>query len=201
MNAEAIQFIRFPDMNRPMSDGREVTRLLEDARNGDRESLDRLLPLIYDELRRVAANQLRSERADHTLQPTALVHEAYIRLLEQRDVDWHNRAHFFSIAAEMMRRILVNHAIQRNAKKRGDGAARLSLDEASSVSDEKEIDVVALDDALRELAEHDADAARIVELRFFGGLTIEETAVALGISDSTVKREWRAAKAWLRTRL
>ncbi|MBS1793733.1 MAG: sigma-70 family RNA polymerase sigma factor [Acidobacteria bacterium] len=184
-----------------MTEKREFTRLLKKAQAGDRESLDALLPLIYDELRRVAANQLRNERGDHTLQATALVHEAYLRLLEQRAVDWRNRAHFFSIAAEMMRRILVNYAVRRSAQKRGDGAARLSLEEAAGLSGEKDLDLVALDDALKRLAEYDETQARIVELRFFGGLTIEETAEVLEISDSTVKREWRMAKAWLRAQL
>jgi RNA polymerase sigma factor (TIGR02999 family) len=182
----------------------DITQLLNRAQSGDKDSLDRLLPVIYDELRRVAANQLRAERDNHTLQATALVHEAYMRLLEQREVDWRNRAHFFSIAAEMMRRILVNYAVQRNARKRGDGATRLSLDEAVSFSSEpKELDfdLVTLDGALKQLAEFDAEAARIVELRFFGGLTVEETAEVLGVSDSTVKREWKMAKAWLKTRL
>ncbi|HEY8561719.1 MAG TPA: sigma-70 family RNA polymerase sigma factor [Pyrinomonadaceae bacterium] len=184
-----------------MAEKREFTQLLKHAQNGDRESLDRLLPLIYDELRRVAANQLQRERADHTLQATALVHEAYLRLLEQREVDWQNRAHFFSIAAEMMRRILVNYAVQRGAQKRGDGAARIALEDAASFSDEKDFDLVSLDDALRRLAAYDETQARIVELRFFGGLTIEETAEVLDISDSTVKREWRMAKAWLKAKL
>jgi len=184
-----------------MAEKQEVTQLLKKAQNGDRESLDLLLPMIYDELRRVAANQLQKERSNHTLQPTALVHEAYLRLLEQHDVDWQNRAHFFSIAAEMMRRILVNYAVGRNAQKRGLGVARLSLEEAISFSDEKDFDLVALDDALKQLAEYDETQARIVELRFFGGLTIEETAEVLGISDSTVKREWRMAKAWLKAQL
>ncbi len=184
-----------------MAEKQDVTQLLKRAQNGDRDSLDRLLPVIYDELRRVAANQLQRERAEHTLQATALVHEAYLRLLEQREVNWQNRAHFFSIAAEMMRRILVNYAVQRNAQKRGLGATRLSLEEALSFSDEKNFDVVALDDALKQLAVYDEMQARIVELRFFGGLTIEETADALGISDSTVKREWRMAKAWLKAQL
>jgi RNA polymerase sigma factor (TIGR02999 family) len=184
-----------------MDQGNDVTRLLADAQNGDRAALDSLLPLIYDELRRVAARQLQLERPDHTLQPTALVHEAYLRLLEQRSVDWLNRAHFFSIAAEMMRRILVNHAVKRNALKRGDGATRISLDDAAGLAAEREFDVVALDDVLSELAGVDQQAARIVELRFFGGLTIEETAAVMEISDSTVKREWRTAKAWLKTRL
>lgn len=170
---------------------------MNEARKGDQGALNELLPLVYDELRRVAANQLRNERSDHTLQATALVHEAYLRLLEQKEVDWNNRLHFFSIAAEMMRRILVNYAIQRNAKKRGDGAAKIALDEAISFSKEKELDVVVLDEVLNELARFDPDQAKIVELRFFAGLTIEETAQALGISDSTVKREWRSAKAWI----
>ena len=184
-----------------MAEKYDVTQLLNKAQSGDRDSLDRLLPVIYDELRRVAANQLQRERSEHTLQPTALVHEAYLRLLEQREVNWQNRAHFFSIAAETMRRILVNYAVQRNAQKRGLGAARLSLEEALSFSDEKDFDVVALDDALKQLAVYDELQARVVELRFFGGLTIEETADALAISDSTVKREWRMAKAWLKTKL
>ncbi|HEX8734096.1 MAG TPA: sigma-70 family RNA polymerase sigma factor [Pyrinomonadaceae bacterium] len=180
----------------------DVTQLLNKAQNGDKESLDQLLPLIYDELRRVAANQLRAERENHTLQATALVHEAYLRLLEQREVDWQNRAHFFSIAAEMMRRILVNYAVQRNAKKRGDGVTRLSLDEAISFSTgESDLDLVSLDAALKRLAEFDEMQARIVELRFFAGLTIEEVAEVLEISESTIKREWKMAKAWLKTQL
>ena len=183
---------------------KEVTLLLKNINDGiDGDAPEKLLPLVYDELRRLARAYLRNERHDHTLQATALVHEAYLRLLEQREVDWRNRTHFFSIAAEMMRRILVNYAVQRNAQKRGDGATRISLDEAVSfaAAEEREFDLVALDNALKNLAEMDAAAARIVELRFFGGLTIEETAQVLGISDSTVKREWKAAKAWLRTQI
>lgn len=180
----------------------DVTQLLNKAQSGDKESLDTLLPLIYDELRRVAANQLRAERENHTLQATALVHEAYLRLLEQHEVDWQNRAHFFSIAAEMMRRILVNYAIQRNAKKRGDGITRISLDDAISFSnDQGDLDLVSLDAALKSLAQFDETQARIVELRFFGGLTIEEVAEVMSISESTVKREWKMAKAWLKTQL
>lgn len=185
----------------PMTNRQDVTVLLNQARKGDQDALNELLPLVYDELRRVAANQLRNERNDHTLQATALVHEAYLRLLEQKEVDWNNRLHFFSIAAEMMRRILVNYAIQRNAKKRGDGAAKIALDEAISFSKEKELDLVVLDETLNELARLDPDQAKIVELRFFAGLTIEETAQAMGISDSTVKREWRSAKAWIMGRM
>lgn len=178
-----------------------VTVLLNKAHAGDENALNELLPLVYDELRRVASNQLRNERSDHTLQATALVHEAYLRLLEQKEVDWQNRVHFFSIAAEMMRRILVNYAVQRNAKKRGDGAAKIELDEAIGFAKERELDLVVLDETLNELAKFDPDQARIVELRFFAGLTIEETAQALGVSDSTVKREWRSAKAWIMARM
>lgn len=197
-------------MTAKMNEKSDITQLLSRAQGGDKDSLDRLLPLIYDELRRVAANQLRVERENHTLQATALVHEAYLRLLEQREVDWQNRAHFFSIAAEMMRRILVNYAIQRNAKKRGDGVTRISLDDAVSFSTddatatataESNLDLVSLDNALKRLSELDETQACIVELRFFGGLTIEEVAEVLGISDSTVKREWKMAKAWLKTQL
>ncbi|MCW5961286.1 MAG: sigma-70 family RNA polymerase sigma factor [Pyrinomonadaceae bacterium] len=184
-----------------MTNERDVTALLNKAQEGDKPSLDKLFPLVYDELRRVAARQLRAERSDHTLQATALVHEAYIRLLEQKEVDWENRLHFFSIASEMIRRILVNYAVKRNAKKRGQNATKLALDEAVNYSTGEEFDVVGLDAALRELAEFDEKQAKIVELRFFGGLTIEETAEVLEISDSTVKREWRMAKSWLRSRI
>jgi RNA polymerase sigma factor (TIGR02999 family) len=179
----------------------DVTQLLNKAQQGDKESLDQLLPLVYQELRRVAANQLQQERGNHTLQATALVHEAYLRLLEQREVDWRNRTHFFSIAAEMMRRILVNYAIQRKAQKRGDGATHISLDDALSYGEQSDLDVVLLNDALEKLAEFDPQQARIVELRFFGGLTIEESAEVLGVSASLVKREWRMAKSWLKTQL
>lgn len=184
-----------------MPEKADITQLLNKAQSGDKDALDRLLPLVYNELRRVAAHQLKNERGDHTLQATALVHEAYLRLLEQKEVDWRNRAHFFSIAAEMMRRILVNYAVQRNAQKRGDGAAKISLDEIVSFDNGQNFDLVALDEALKKLSEFDADAARIVELRFFGGLTIEETAEVLGVSDSTVKREWRMAKSWLKSQM
>jgi RNA polymerase sigma-70 factor (ECF subfamily) len=186
-----------------MTERHDVTQLLNKAQTGDKSALDELLPLVYNELRAIAGNQLRNERGDHTLQATALVHEAYMRLIEQRNVDWNNRLHFFSIAAEMMRRILVNYAVQRNAQKRGDGATKIALDDAVSFASEQErdFDLVALDDALKKLSEMDETQARIVELRFFGGLTIEETAEVLKISDSTVKREWRMAKAWLKTQL
>src|SRR5262249_22757181 len=141
-----------------------VTQMLRHAQAGDRSALDELFPIIYKELRRIAAHQLSNERGDHTLQPTALVHEAYLRLINQHSVDWRNRAHFFSIAAETMRRILVNHAVQRNAQKRGAGATRIELDEAISYQDQRELDLVALDDALKNLEEFDPTQAKIVEL-------------------------------------
>jgi RNA polymerase sigma factor (TIGR02999 family) len=181
-----------------MSSPAEITGLLKNSRSGDRAALDRLLPLIYDELRSLAASQLRRERPDHTLQATALVHEAYMRLVEQHSVDWRNRAHFFALAAEMMRRILVNHALQHHAQKRGGHDTKLALDDVVSLAgEERPIDWLLLDDALKRLSALDARQGRIVELRFFGGLTVEEVAEVLGVSEITVKREWRVAKAWL----
>lgn len=179
----------------------KTTRLLIKAREGDRQSLDEFLPLVYDELKRIAANKLALERPNHTLQATALVHEAYLRLIDQHSVDWLNRAHFFGLASEMMRRILVNYADSRNAKKRGEGKTLVSLDEAENVSIDEGVDLLFLDDALKELTEFDSVQARIIELKFFGGLTNEETAEVLGVSESTVKREWRMARAWLVTKL
>jgi RNA polymerase sigma factor (TIGR02999 family) len=183
-----------------MSGKLEITQLLCKAQTGDRAALDELLPVVYNELRRVAASQLKTERDDHTLQATALVHEAYMRLLEQNQVDWRNRAHFFSIASEMMRRILVNYAVKRNAQKRFGAMTRVELDDAVSFTKQRDFDLVALDEALTNLTELDVQQARIVELRFFGGLTIPETAEVLNVSESTIKREWRMAKAWLKTR-
>ena len=156
-----------------------------------------MLPLIYAELRGIAARRLRSERAGHTLQPTALVHEVYLRLVDQRQVDWQNRAHFFGVAAQVMRRILVDHARRRGAGKRGDGVQCVSIDEARDVAASDEMPILALDHALDRLEQMDAALARIVELRAFGGLTIEEAAHVLSVSPSTVKRDWRTAKAWL----
>jgi len=155
------------------------------------------MPLVYDELRRVAQNYLSHERPDHTLQATALVHEAYLKLVNQTSVDWRDRAHFFGLASQMMRHILVDHARRHQAAKRGGLAQRLTLVEAVSFPEKKEFDLVALDEALTRLAQLDPLQSRIVEMRFFGGLTIEETATALGVSVATVNREWRLAKAWL----
>jgi RNA polymerase sigma factor (TIGR02999 family) len=178
-----------------------VTQLLIDAKSGNRNALDELLPLVYDELRRVASRQLASERKNHTLQATALVHEAYLRLIGQHSVDWQNRLHFFSIAAEMMRRILVTHAIAKKAEKRGSGELTISLEDVVTLPNKQDVDIVSLDETLKELAKFDEQQAKIVELKFFGGLTNEEIAEVLGISDSTVKREWRSAKAWLISRM
>ncbi len=179
----------------------DVTALLGDWSRGNRTALSQLLPLVYTELRRVAARQLRTERPDHTLQPTALVHEAYLRLVDQRQVDWRNRAHFFGVAAQVMRRILVDHARRHGANKRGQGVRCVSMDEAQDVAAPNEIPVLALDHALDRLAKVDAELTRIVELRAFGGLTIEEAAHVLGVSPSTAKRDWRTAKAWLNREL
>jgi RNA polymerase sigma factor (TIGR02999 family) len=180
---------------------RDVTALLGDWSRGDRTALDQLLPLVYAELRRVALRQLRKELADHTLQPTALVHEVFIRLVDQRQVDWQNRAHFFGVAASVMRRILVDHARRHGARKRGDGVRRVPIDEARDVAASNDLSVLALDHALARLETVDAELARIVELRAFGGLTIEEAAHVLGVSPSTAKRDWRTAKAWLNREL
>ena len=180
-----------------MDSSRDVTALLGDWSRGNRSALDQLLPLVYAELRRVAARQLRSERADHTLQPTALVHEVFIRLVDQRRVDWQDRAHFFGVAANVMRRILVDHARRRGASKRGEGVPSVPIDEARDVAASDGMPVLALDQALDRLEKVDAELARIVELRAFGGLTIEEAAHVLSVSPSTAKRDWRTAKAWL----
>jgi RNA polymerase sigma factor (TIGR02999 family) len=180
-----------------MTSPQDVTALLDDWTRGDRRALDRLLPLVYGELRRIASRQLRRERAGHTLQPTALVHEAYLRLVEQRNVDWRSRAHFFGVAAQVMRRILVDHARRHAARKRGDGAHRVPLEEITEATAAPEIPVLSLDQALGRLQQVDRGLAQIVELRAFGGLTIDEAAHVLNLSASTAKREWRTAKAWL----
>jgi RNA polymerase sigma factor (TIGR02999 family) len=166
-------------------------------RAGDREALEALMPLVYDELRRLAHHYLRQERSDHTLQSTALVHEAYLRLAGQNPPQWQDRAHFFGIAAHLMRQILVEHARSRAAAKRGGNAPRLALDSAAALPQQTDVDVIALDRALEELSGLDAQQGRIVELRFFAGLTIEDTSEVLGISPATVKRDWTTARAWL----
>jgi RNA polymerase sigma factor (TIGR02999 family) len=180
-----------------MASAPDVTALLGDWSRGNPNALNQLLPIVYAELRRMAARQLRSERASHTLQPTALVHEVYLRLVDQRHVDWRDRAHFFGVAAQVMRRILVDHARRHRASKRGDGIPSVPIDEAKEVIAPDRIPVLALDHALDRLAGIDRDLARIVELRAFGGLTIEEAACVLEVSPTTAKREWRTAKAWL----
>ncbi|HUJ22600.1 MAG TPA: sigma-70 family RNA polymerase sigma factor [Bryobacteraceae bacterium] len=174
-----------------------LTQLLVEWGNGDHQALEKLTPLVYQELKRLASSYLRRERRDHTLESTALVHEAWLRLFDQRQVRWQNRAQFFGIAAEMIRRILIDHARSRQAAKRGDGALKLSLDEALGTPDRRDFDLMALDDALQDLAKLDPQQGRLVELRYFAGLSIEESAEVLGISPATVKREWTAAKAWL----
>ena len=176
----------------------EVTQLLMDWGNGNQAAAEKLMPLVYEELHRLAHQYMNKERPGHTLQTSALVNEAYLRLIDQKEVYWQNRAQFFGIAAQMMRRILVDYARSRHYQKRGGDARQVELDEAMIVSQERAADVIALDDALRSLAEFDARKSQIVELRFFGGLSIEETAQALAVSPGTVMRDWTLAKAWLR---
>ncbi len=175
-----------------------VTQMLHDWSDGDQEVLDKLIPIVYEELRRQAARYLRRERPGHTLQTTALIHEAYLRLIDQKNVRWQNRAHFYAISAQLMRRILVDHARSRQAAKRGGSDIKLPLEEAIIASEGREVDLVALDEALERLAAIDQQQSRVVELRFFSGLSVEETAEVLGVSPRTVKRDWNVAKAWLR---
>ena len=181
----------------PASSGR-VSRLLADWGRGNQEAREALIPVVYDELRRLARRHLWHERPDHTLQSAALVNEAYLRLVRQQPPQWQNRAHFFGVAAQMMRHILVDHARNRLAAKRGGGAARLTLDADVGFAQKSDVDLIALDAALEKLAALDPPQSRLIELRFFGGLSIEETAVVMGISPATVKREWATARAWLR---
>ncbi len=178
-----------------------ITELLVGYGRGDKEALDQLMPIVYDELRRQAARYLRREQAGHTLQTTALIHEAYVRLVDQRNVQWQNRAHFFGIAAQLMRRILVDHARTKKRVKRGGSNVRVSLGDATVAVKGQDLDVVALDEALERLAQIDEQQSRVVELRFFSGLTVEETAEVMGISKATVKRDWSMAKAWLHREL
>lgn len=175
----------------------EVTQLLIEWSNGDKAALDKLMPLIHEELRRLAHHYMSRERRGHTLQTTALINEAYLRLVNRKNVHWQNRAHFFAIAAQCMRSILVDHARGLAYAKRGGGGTKIPLDDAMTVSREKAAEVVALDEALLTLSELDPKQSRVVELRFFGGLTIEETAEVLDLSPATIKREWMSAKAWL----
>ena len=177
----------------------DVTQLLVRWSEGDAAALDQLLPSVYRELRRIASRQLRRERADHTLVPTALVHEVFVRLVDQQRVTWQNRAHFFGLTAQLMRRILVDYARARHTEKRGDGAPRVSLDLVADRADEQAApeDVLAVDLALERLATIDPEQARVVELRFFAGLTVEEVAHVVNRSPRTIKREWRLARAWL----
>ena len=176
---------------------KEISLILKDWSGGKRESANLLLSLVYDELRRIARKHLNKERSDHTLQPTALVHEAYLKLIDISDVDWQDRAHFFAFASQTMRRILVDYARARNTDKRGGVAQRIALEDTVNLSNERNLDLLALDEAMQQLAEFDEQQSKIVELRFFGGLTIKETAHILSISPATVKREWTMAKAWL----
>jgi RNA polymerase sigma factor (TIGR02999 family) len=178
-----------------------VTQLLSAWSDGDKASLEQLMPMVYGELHRLATRHLACERSDHTLQATALVNEAYFRLIDQTRVRWQNKAHFLGIAAQMMRRILVDYARARRYAKRGGGASVVTLDEAAALSVEKAPDLIAVDDALTRLSEVDSRKARVVELRFFGGLSVEETAEVLQIAPNTVVRDWRTAKAWLHREL
>ena len=195
------QALYCPLMDQRSPDAARVTELLIAAGDGRREALDELIPLLYDDLRRLAAAHMRREPAGHSLQPTALVHETYVRLVDQRQAGWVSRAHFFGAAAGVMRRILVDLARTRRADKRGGQLARVTLAEDVAAAGPREIDVLALHQSLERMATFSPRQERIVELRYFGGLTIEETAAVLGISDATVVREWTIAKAWLRAAL
>jgi len=175
----------------------QITQLLQRWRDGNREALDALLPLVYEELRRLAHRHLRNERAEHTLQSSALVHEAYLRLLGQDFPHWEGRTHFFAIAAQLMRQILVDYARRHRASKRGSGVCMLTLGDVDALPQRKDVDVVALNDALNSLAEIDPRQSHVVELRFFAGLSLEETSEVMGIGTATVQRDWTAARAWL----
>jgi RNA polymerase sigma factor (TIGR02999 family) len=188
-------------MTTPTLSSHEITQMLRAWGDGDREALDKLLPLVYNELHRQAARFLRHERPNHTLQTTALIHEAYLKLVDQKQARWQNRAHFFAICAQLMRRILVDHARTRQRAKRGGGDLRVTLTEVVASAHERDINLIALDEALARLAALDARQSRVVELRFFGGLDVAETAAVLGLSPATIKSDWSLAKAWLRREL
>jgi RNA polymerase sigma factor (TIGR02999 family) len=175
----------------------QITQLLIDWNNGSPEAMEKLMPMVESELRRIAANYMRRERPGHTLQTSALVNEAYLKLVDQRQVRWENRSHFFALASQLMRRILLDHARSQRRAKRGGGAIPLNLDDVAVMATEKSADLVALDDALTRLAEFDPRKGKIVEMRFFGGLTVDEVAEALGIAPITVMLHWRLARAWL----
>ncbi len=181
-----------------MSGSTEITRLLVDWHNGNEQALDQLLPLVYDELRRLASSYMRRERPDHMLQTTALVHEAYLRLVDQRDTPWQTRAHFFAVAAQVMRHILVDYARGRRRAKRGQGIAPLALSDVALLSDDRVEEVIAVNSALEKLTARDARKGRVFELRYFGGLSVGEAASFLKVSPVTIARDWRMAKAWLR---
>jgi RNA polymerase sigma-70 factor, ECF subfamily len=186
----------------PAPQPNQVTRLLVDWQHGDQAALNDLMPLVYHELRKLAASHLRNERRDHTLQPTALIHEAYLRMVDQDLPEWQNRAHFFGVAARLMRQILVDHARSRGASKRGSAQPKVSLDDAPTVFiDEDATSLLILDDALTRLAAFDQRKSGILEMRVFGGMSVEDTACALGVSEPTVKRDMRLALAWLRREL
>ncbi|MCB9850206.1 MAG: sigma-70 family RNA polymerase sigma factor [Phycisphaerales bacterium] len=185
-----------------MSDAtNDITQLLRAASSGERDDLDALMTAIYDDLRRMAVSQMSSERRDHTLQPTALVHEAYFKLVGQHSTDWADRLHFFSVASRIIRRILIDHARERRAQKRGGDAGRIPIDTIDPPFEGPNLDLIALDEALKELAQLDERQARVVELRFFGGCTIDEIAELLSAGRRTIDRDWMAAKAWLYCRL
>lgn len=185
----------------PPESSSDITRLLADWSRGDERARDALIPLVYDELRMIAHRNLSRERPDHSLQSAALVNEAYLRLVRQKTPDWQNRSHFFGVAAQMMRQILVDHARNRLASKRGAGAKLLSLDPAMALRKEPEIDLLALDSALNKLATMNAQQSHLIELRFFGGLSVVEAALVMGVSTRTVERSWTAARAWLRVEM
>lgn len=186
-------------MTTPTADG--ITEILERWSNGEEKALDELIPIVYDELHKIATGHLRRERRQHTLQPTALVNELFLKFSEQNNMSWQNRSQFFGIAAQFMRRILIDHARAKQAEKRGGDRYCISLKHCRAFGDEPDVDLLDLHDALDKLAEFDADCARVVELRFFGGLTIKETAQVMNISHATVEREWRVAKAFLKCEL
>ncbi len=179
----------------------EVTKYLQAWNQGDEAALEKLMPIVYNELRKLARSYMRRERSGHTLQATALVHEAFLRLIDQNAVTWQNRAHFFGIAAQMMKRILVNHEVSRRAAKRSGGAEKVTLEQAKGIESQQDLDIIQLNEALQELESMDSRQCRIVELRFFSGLTLEETAEVMNLSLATVKRDWSTAKLWLRQRI